>query len=114
MNTIYILYDGECGVCRACRDWLARQDTWVEYRFFPYQEAVKDGRFEDLGVLNPERELVVVSDAGEVWQGAGAWVMCLWGLRRYRSLAGVLAGPSRMGWAEWGRGWRKPVAFMKR
>ena len=35
-----------------------------------------------------------MSDTGEVWQGAGAWVMCLWALEEYRAWSARLAAPA--------------------
>ncbi len=43
--------------------------------------------------LRADQEIVVMANTGEVWQGAGAWVMCLWATRSYRGLAERLASP---------------------
>jgi predicted DCC family thiol-disulfide oxidoreductase YuxK len=93
MTTLYILYDAECALCCRCREWLEGQPAWIRLVCLPFQEALKDRRFADVAVLRPDREVVVVADTGEVWQGAGAWVMCLWALRERRSWAEVLAHP---------------------
>lgn len=37
--------------------------------------------------------MLAISDAGAVWQGDAAWVMCLHALRDYRPLAAKLAHP---------------------
>lgn len=93
MTTLYVLYDAECALCCRCREWLEGQPAWIRLVGLPFQEALKDSRFADLAVLRPDREVVVVADTGEVWQGVGAWVMCLWALRERRFLAAVLAHP---------------------
>ena len=41
-----------------------------------------------------DQEIVVMSDTGDVWQGAAAWVMCLWALEEYRAWSARLATPS--------------------
>jgi hypothetical protein len=35
-----------------------------------------------------------MADTGEVWQGAGAWVLCLWALHEYRGWSARLASPT--------------------
>lgn len=105
MTTLYVLYDGECGLCRRCREWLERQPAWMRLEFLSFQEALKDRRFADVAVLRPDREVVVVADTGEVWQGASAWVMCVWALRGRRSLAEWLARPMWMPVARWVVAW---------
>jgi predicted DCC family thiol-disulfide oxidoreductase YuxK len=35
----WILWDGECGLCRRATRWIARKDTQHVFRFTPYQEA---------------------------------------------------------------------------
>lgn len=91
MTTLYILYDADCELCRRCREWLSGQEACLRLEFLSFQEALRDRRFAVVAVLRPDREMVVVADTGEVWQGATAWVMCLWAIRRYRRLAEGLA-----------------------
>ena len=45
-------------------------------------------------ITSPDQEIVVMADTGEVWQGAGAWVLCLWALREYRGWSARLASPA--------------------
>lgn len=95
MKTLHVLYDGECGLCRACRTWLSDQRKYVALEFHAAQDPATARRFGDLASLAPE-ELVVVDEAGRVYRHAPAWVMVLWALKRYRSLAGTLASPALM------------------
>jgi hypothetical protein len=67
--------------------------------FLPLQSAEAGCRFPGLGQLHPEKEMVVISDTGEVWQGGSAWVMCLWALREYREWAQRLAHPALLPFA---------------
>ena len=50
--------------------------------------------------LQPEKEIVVISDAGEVWQGGAAWVTCLWALQEYREWSQRLASPALLPFAQ--------------
>ncbi len=94
MKKLYILYDAECAVCRRCLGWLERQPAFVALAFIALQSPEIGSRFPGIGNLHPEKELIVISDAGDVWQGASAWVMCLWALREYREWSQRLAHPA--------------------
>ena len=72
MNRLVILYDGQCHFCRRCRAWLGQQPAFVPLTFIPLQSPEVACRFPGIGRLHPEKEMVVVSDAGDVWQGGSA------------------------------------------
>ena len=93
MKRLTILYDMHCPLCRRCRVWLERQPAFVPLVFLPLQSSETACRFPGIGKLHPEKEIVVISDTGDVWQGGSAWVMCLWALREYREWAQRLAHP---------------------
>jgi len=59
----------------------------------PYQSLETSCRFPGIEQYHPEKEIMVVSDTGEFWQGGPAWVMCLWALREYREWSQRLAHP---------------------
>jgi predicted DCC family thiol-disulfide oxidoreductase YuxK len=94
MKRLYILYDSECELCRRCRIWLGRQPAYVPLVFMPLQSPEAGCRFPGLEKLHPEREMVVIGDTGEVWQGGAAWVMCLWALREFREWSLRLGHPA--------------------
>jgi predicted DCC family thiol-disulfide oxidoreductase YuxK len=94
MKRLYILYDSECELCRRCRIWFGRQPTYVPLVFVPFQSPEAECRFPGLQGLEPGRELLVISDTGEVWQGGAAWVMCLWALPELREWSLRLAHPA--------------------
>ena len=94
MKRLTILYDMRCPLCRRCRVWLERQPAFVPLVFLLLQSAETECRFPGIGKLHPEKEMVVISDTGDVWQGGSAWVMCLWALREYREWAQRLAHPA--------------------
>lgn len=89
VNSITILYDGECGLCAWAKDWMGRQAPLVEIEFLAGGSAAVHRTFPQI----PPRELAVVADTGEVWLGNRAWIVCLWALREYRDLACRLTTP---------------------
>ncbi len=100
MQTLYVLFDQECGLCRRCRRWLERQPAFVELRFVALQSPEIADRFPGVEEqFHPREQLVVVSDEGAVYQGSHAWIMCLWALREYREWSQRLASPVLLPWA---------------
>ncbi len=99
MNALTLFYDARCGLCSELRKWLVTQPAYVQLHFVPYDspEAVK--RLPVIDQMRADQEIVVMADTGEVWQGAGAWVMCLWSLCEYRAWSARLAGPTMQGMA---------------
>ena len=91
MGPLTVVYDANCLLCRRCRQWVLAQEHLVEFRFVAAQDAwVRDW----LGPLIPVGdELVVVGGDGTTWVGPDAFIVCLWGLTRYRSLADRLQRP---------------------
>ncbi len=94
MKRLYVLYDSQCEYCRRCRIWLGRQPSYLPLVFLPFQSPEAECRFPGLKDLHPEKEIVVISDDGAVWQGGAAWVTCLWALREYREWSLRLAHPA--------------------
>lgn len=87
IRTLYVLYDLECGLCIRCRNWLQQQHMLVPLQFVPLQTPDLEQRFAGISRYEPEREIVVVGDRGEVYTGGAAWIMCLWALERTRPWA---------------------------
>ena len=94
MNTLTIFYDARCGLCSQVRRWLAAQPAYVRLEFLPYDAPEAARRFPAIQHMRADQEIVVMLDTGEVWQGAGAWVICLWALREYRGWSARLASPA--------------------
>lgn len=99
VQKLYVLYDAECGLCQRCLGWLRRQPAFVALVFIPLQSPEIGCRFPGIEQMHPEKELLVISDAGGVWQGGAAWVMCLWALREYREWSQRLAHPALLPFA---------------
>lgn len=122
MNTLHVFFDSHCRMCRRFRTWLAAQDQLVTLSFGSYRDPATCRAWPELEKFSPDSELVVIADTGEVYQGARAWVMCLWALEEYRELSFKLAEPHWLGltrkvchfvsenrhslsrWIFWGRG----------
>ena len=94
MKTLHVLYDEKCALCQRCRLWLMRQPAFIELRFVALQSPETECRFPGIGALRPEEQLLAVSDAGDVYKGPNAWIMCLYALREYREWAQRLAHPA--------------------
>ncbi len=94
MKRLYVLYDGECGLCRRLRGWLARQLSYVPLVFYSIQSPELTARFPGIQKFDPTEQLLVVSDEGWLWRGESAWITVLWALREYREWALRLAHPA--------------------
>lgn len=96
VRTVTVLYDDRCNLCRTARSWLERQAQVVPLEFVAaaWPEAARRYPFLDPDVTL--EDLTVVSDAGEVWAGAKAWVVCLWALQGRQGLAQRLSAPAVM------------------
>jgi len=99
MTALYAFYDGECGLCSAGRNWLSNQPQLVPVHFLPYQSEEARRLCPELPELHPEREIVVLSDTGEIYQGDGAWITLLWATLHWRSIAIDLSKPGLRGLA---------------
>ena len=96
LRRVTVLYDARCNLCRTARGWLERQVQVVPLEFLAAgsEEAVR--RYPHLDPAMTLEDLTVVGDAGEVWVGAKAWVVCLWALEGKRGLARRLCTPALM------------------
>ncbi|HEU5098548.1 MAG TPA: DUF393 domain-containing protein [Roseiflexaceae bacterium] len=93
MQTLTVLYDAHCNLCSHIRSWLQTQPSYVRLDFVPAGSAEARRCFPQLDHANTTRELTVVSDAGDVYLEANAWIMCLWALRDYRAWSLRLSTP---------------------
>ena len=93
VQRLAVFFDQECSLCRACRRWLMSQDKYFPVDFIAYQSRLAREICPQLADMNPEKEIVVMADNGQLYQGGSAWIMCLYALRRYRELSFKLAHP---------------------
>ena len=91
---LYVLYDTGCGLCSTIVQWMSGQPSSCEFRFVGAGSEEARRLFPQM--RNPSRpeELVVISDDGSVYRGEAAYIMCLYALDAYRTLAMRLARPS--------------------
>jgi predicted DCC family thiol-disulfide oxidoreductase YuxK len=92
MMRLTVLYDADCSLCVRCARFLTSQPALVEVELLPCGSTAARARFGEVPWLG--QELVVVSDAGEVWAGAAAFLVCLWALRDWREWSYRLATPA--------------------
>ncbi|HYQ15172.1 MAG TPA: DCC1-like thiol-disulfide oxidoreductase family protein [Polyangiaceae bacterium] len=91
-RSLDVLFDPGCALCRRCVAWMQHQPSYVPLRFVPCTGDAARARYGDIPWLGDE--LVVVSDAGEVWVGPAGFLTCLWALEEYREWSFRLAGPA--------------------
>ncbi|MEU3243795.1 MULTISPECIES: thiol-disulfide oxidoreductase DCC family protein [unclassified Streptomyces] len=89
-----VLYDARCSLCAFLRDWLVEQSQLVPLTLVPAASDEARKLFPGLDHRATLDEITVVGDAGQVYRGAAAWVVCLWALREYRALAHRLSTPA--------------------
>ena len=92
MRTLTVLYDATCALCLRCRDMLATSPTLVPLELLASNSAEAYARFGLVPWLG--EELVVVSDEGDVWAGAAAFLMCLWAMEETREWSYRLSTPT--------------------
>ena len=94
MNALIVFYDGECGLCAKARKRLAGMAQRVPLLFVPYQDAQVHAIFPALASLDPDQQVIAMSDTGDIYRGDSAWITILWALRDYRGWACRLARPA--------------------
>ena len=94
MNALFVFYDGECGLCAKARKRLAGMAQRVPLLFVPHQDAQVHAIFPALASLDPDQQVIAMSDTGDIYRGDSAWITILWALRDYRSWACRLARPA--------------------
>jgi predicted DCC family thiol-disulfide oxidoreductase YuxK len=93
MNSLTVLYDPDCGLCRRSHAWLAEQAKIIELVFVACQSNEARRRYPQLNHQLTKKDLTVISDDGAVYFGPKAWLMTLWALARYREWAYRLSTP---------------------
>lgn len=93
MHTLYVLYDERCAICKRLKEWLLVQRSWIGLSMVPAGSARAKAMFPTLEKIAGASDLVVISDAGEVYLNNHAWIMCLYALEEYRDWALRLASP---------------------
>lgn len=87
VRLLTVLYDPDCSLCSFVRRWLERQRQIVPLALVAAGSDQARRRFPELDHTTTLREITVVGDSGQVYQGDAAWLVCLWALAEYRPLA---------------------------
>lgn len=95
LRGLTVLYDPHCRVCGFVGNWLAGQRKLIPLRLVPVGSAQARRLFPALDHDGAtRREITVVGDAGQVYIGDTAWVVCLWALADHRALAHTMTAPA--------------------
>lgn len=89
-----VLYDPGCLLCRHVKGWLEKQRKLVPMDFVPAGSRQAKDRYPDLDHDRTLREITVIGDSGQVYEGSAAWVVCLWALHRYRVMSHRFSTPA--------------------
>ena len=100
MKKLTVFYDANCGVCTSFRRWVNGEPAYLVLEFLPYNCRRASEICPDLLKRGADREVIVMADDGRLWQGAEAWVTCLWALRRWRGWSKRLAKAVLLPFAE--------------
>ncbi len=85
IGRVYVLYDSRCGLCSRLRSWMQLQRAYIPIEFVAAGSPHARRLFPELPHDDqPPRELVVVTDQGDVYTDDAAWIVCLYALVDYR------------------------------
>ncbi len=87
-----IFYDGRCGMCCTFHEWVNAQERAFGLTFIPYQDPALEHCFPNLAELEPDKQMIVRTDTGELFFGAEAWVLCLLSCKHHQGMARRLGG----------------------
>jgi predicted DCC family thiol-disulfide oxidoreductase YuxK len=93
MLKLHILYDAQCPFILRYRHWLGEQTALMPLEFIPFQSPELVARFEGIAAYGTKVQLLAVNDEGGVYQGTGAFIICLFALKDYRDWAVRLSAP---------------------
>ena len=96
IRSLTILHDPHCPLCRAVVSWLTRQRTLAPLDFVPVDSPEAHRRYPTLDHAVTLKEITVIGDGGQVYEGAEAWIAVLWALAGYRATSYRLATPLGM------------------
>ncbi|MFD3550243.1 thiol-disulfide oxidoreductase DCC family protein [Streptomyces sp. NPDC058655] len=94
VRALTVLYDAGCPLCVHIRHWLLAQHSLVPIALVPAASYEAQRRFPHLDHASTLKEITVVGDAGQVWRGTDAFIVCLWALTDHRARAYWLATPA--------------------
>lgn len=87
MRSLTVLFDPTCQLCRKAAGWLAQQDSYVTLSFVAAGSPAARSAFPGIDHEATRNQLTVIGDGGEVYYDERGWLMCLWALKKYRTMA---------------------------
>ena len=94
VRRLTVLYDPQCRLCAFAASWLSRQRQLVPLDLVPSASAEARRRFPALDHAATGKDVTVIGDAGQVYRGDAAWVVCLWALADHRAFSHTLTTPA--------------------
>jgi predicted DCC family thiol-disulfide oxidoreductase YuxK len=94
-QSVTVLYDPSCPLCRGWRDWLVQQRTTRPMEVIPAGSALAHERFPELDHDRTSGVLTVVDEHGGVYEHDGAWLVIASLLVDWADAAQHLASPLR-------------------
>ncbi len=88
-----LIYDGDCPLCCAARDWVARNAIAGEFEFLPCQSDERARRFPEIATEQCMEAMQLVRADGRRYAGDAALPEICLGLRRWRWMAKLLRLP---------------------
>ncbi len=76
MSKYWLLFDGDCGMCRSTVSWIGRRDKNAQFEIVEFQEALSPPMTPPLYVVCKKAMHVVTSD-GEILRGGRAMMFVL-------------------------------------
>ena len=93
IKSIEVYYDGRCAMCCTFQEWVMRLKRSFGVEFVAYQSARAEEIFPGVGELDPDRDMIVRTNEGEIFRGAEGWVLCMLSCGSYEKWANRLASP---------------------
>jgi len=93
IKAIEVYYDGKCAMCCTFQEWVMRQKRSFAVEFVPYQSDRAEEIFPGVAELDPDRDMIVRTNDGEIFRGAEGWVLCMLSCQSYQKWAKRLASP---------------------
>lgn len=94
LRRLTVLYDPQCKLCTFVSNWLPRQRQLVPLDLVPADSPEARRRFPALDHAATLRDVTVIGDAGQIFRGDSAWIVCLWALADHRAFSHTLSGPA--------------------
>lgn len=93
IKKIEVYYDGRCAMCSTFQEWVSQQHRAFEVEFVPYQSERAEELFAGVLEMDPDRDMIVRTDQGDIFRGAEGWVLCMLSCQSYETWAKRLASP---------------------